>query len=133
MKSRFELNFFSILLFHFFCFFASHIYVLEIFNEFPEFLSQLLQIQSLFHYPIDISKFSVSYPNLSKNEVPHTRIRSFIVLQKIIEIHFIFSHYYFYHTFYVSVNAHCRSFRCYTVGSFILERVFHVDLIIPYI
>ena len=36
MKSRFELNFFSILLFHFFCFFSSHIYVSEFFNDFPE-------------------------------------------------------------------------------------------------
>lgn len=36
MKSRFELNFFSILAFSFFLFFTSHIYVSEIFNDFPE-------------------------------------------------------------------------------------------------
>ena len=42
MKLHFELNFFPILLFHFFCFFASHIYVSEIFNDFPEFITQLV-------------------------------------------------------------------------------------------
>ena len=64
--------FFSILLFHFFCFFASHIYVLEIFNDFPEKNEICEFVQSLFDSRVENELRSGSDSCFSADHELHT-------------------------------------------------------------